>query len=77
MFCGRVEFAGGVWAGVELPGADGKNDGSVDGISYFKCPAFRGNDWVSDSLSCEYFLCSNQIITCFNFYSLRYIHTSY
>ncbi|XP_067945345.1 CAP-Gly domain-containing linker protein 4-like isoform X2 [Watersipora subatra] len=42
MFCGRVEFAGGVWAGVELPEGAGRNDGSVDGISYFRCAPLRG-----------------------------------
>jgi len=42
MFCGRTDFAGGVWAGVELGEGEGKNDGSVDGISYFKCPPSRG-----------------------------------
>lgn len=42
MFCGRVEFSGGVWAGVELSEGEGKNDGSVDGITYFRCPPLRG-----------------------------------
>ena len=34
-FCGTVEFAGGTWAGVELDEPDGKNDGTVNGITYF------------------------------------------
>ena len=38
MFCGRVEFARGVWAGVELAACEGKHDGSISGIAYFKCP---------------------------------------
>ena len=42
MFCGRVEFAGGIWVGVEVGEGEGKNDGSVDGISYFRCAPFRG-----------------------------------
>ena len=42
MFCGRVEFAGGVWAGLEVAEGEGRNDGSVDGISYFRCAPFRG-----------------------------------
>ena len=36
-FCGTTEFAGGIWAGVALDEPDGKNDGSVRGVTYFKC----------------------------------------
>ncbi len=36
-YCGSTEFAPGVWAGIELDEAAGKNDGTVAGISYFKC----------------------------------------
>uniref|UniRef100_A0A8C8FT34 CAP-Gly domain-containing protein n=1 Tax=Oncorhynchus tshawytscha TaxID=74940 RepID=A0A8C8FT34_ONCTS len=36
-FCGSTEFAGGLWAGVELDQAEGKNDGSVAGVQYFSC----------------------------------------
>lgn len=32
-YCGPVEFAGGVWVGIELDEAFGKNDGSVNGVS--------------------------------------------
>ena len=40
-FCGTVNFAGGTWAGVELDEAEGKNDGTVNGITYFNCePGF-------------------------------------
>ena len=40
-FCGPVDFAGGTWAGVELDEAEGKNDGTVNGITYFNCePGF-------------------------------------
>ncbi|MCL4126175.1 UNVERIFIED_CONTAM: hypothetical protein GTU68_020688, partial [Idotea baltica] len=36
-YWGRTEFADGVWAGVELDDASGKNDGSVAGKKYFVC----------------------------------------
>ncbi|XP_066919361.1 CAP-Gly domain-containing linker protein 4-like [Clytia hemisphaerica] len=36
-FIGRVEFAKGVWLGVELRKPYGKNDGSVEGRRYFTC----------------------------------------
>ena len=35
-FCGTTEFAIGMWGGVELDSADGKNDGVVKGIRYFR-----------------------------------------
>ncbi|KAL8625698.1 hypothetical protein ACOMHN_043973 [Nucella lapillus] len=41
-YCGPTEFAPGVWAGLELDEPVGKNDGSVGGISYFKCPDNHG-----------------------------------
>ncbi|XP_076834043.1 CAP-Gly domain-containing linker protein 4 isoform X3 [Brachyhypopomus gauderio] len=41
-FCGSTEFAGGLWAGVELQHPDGKNDGSVAGVQYFSCPMNHG-----------------------------------
>ncbi|MEE6473639.1 hypothetical protein FKM82_010116 [Ascaphus truei] len=41
-FCGPTEFALGQWAGIEMDEAEGKNDGSVGGIQYFKCPAKHG-----------------------------------
>ncbi|KAJ7991213.1 hypothetical protein DPEC_G00294990 [Dallia pectoralis] len=41
-FCGRTEFAGGLWAGVELDQAEGKNDGSVAGVQYFTCRPKHG-----------------------------------
>ncbi|KAI9497611.1 hypothetical protein BDB00DRAFT_803362 [Zychaea mexicana] len=42
-FLGDTKFKPGVWAGIELDveGA-GKNDGSVQGIRYFKCPEHTG-----------------------------------
>ncbi|XP_062324995.1 CAP-Gly domain-containing linker protein 4-like isoform X1 [Osmerus eperlanus] len=41
-FCGSTEFSGGLWAGVELDQADGKNDGSVAGVQYFTCRLKHG-----------------------------------
>uniref|UniRef100_A0AAY4AFG5 CAP-Gly domain-containing protein n=1 Tax=Denticeps clupeoides TaxID=299321 RepID=A0AAY4AFG5_9TELE len=41
-FCGGTEFAGGLWAGVELLQPEGKNDGSVAGVQYFTCPPKHG-----------------------------------
>lgn len=35
-FCGTTEFAVGLWIGVELDSPDGKNDGSINGVSYFR-----------------------------------------
>lgn len=32
----------GVWVGIELDDAKGKNDGSVQGIRYFTCPENHG-----------------------------------
>jgi hypothetical protein len=36
-FFGETKFAAGIWFGVELDAAAGKNDGSVNGDLYFKC----------------------------------------
>ncbi|XP_021359744.1 CAP-Gly domain-containing linker protein 3-like isoform X2 [Mizuhopecten yessoensis] len=41
-YCGPTEFAGGLWAGIELDEPGGKNDGSVGGISYFQCAHSQG-----------------------------------
>ncbi|XP_071144452.1 kinesin-like protein KIF13A [Mytilus edulis] len=41
-FVGPVEFAAGPWVGVELDLPEGKNDGSVNGIRYFKCRSRHG-----------------------------------
>ncbi|GFR17378.1 CAP-Gly domain-containing linker protein 2 [Trichonephila clavata] len=41
-FIGKTQFAPGVWAGVLLDEAVGKNDGSVGGVKYFSCPPLRG-----------------------------------
>lgn len=36
-FVGTTQFKEGVWAGVVLDTVDGKNNGSVNGVSYFDC----------------------------------------
>ncbi|XP_015421835.1 PREDICTED: CAP-Gly domain-containing linker protein 4 isoform X2 [Myotis davidii] len=36
-FCGTTEFASGHWAGIELDEPEGKNNGSVGRVQYFKC----------------------------------------
>ncbi|XP_071439282.1 CAP-Gly domain-containing linker protein 4-like isoform X2 [Hetaerina americana] len=41
-YCGSTEFAPGIWAGVELDDNEGKNDGSVNGVVYFKCSSNHG-----------------------------------
>ncbi|KAH9589053.1 CAP Gly-rich domain [Trypanosoma melophagium] len=41
-FVGPTAFAAGVWAGVELIGSSGRNDGSVMGRVYFRCPPGQG-----------------------------------
>lgn len=41
-FVGNVHFNQGVWCGVELPNATGKNDGCVRGVRYFACPDSHG-----------------------------------
>eukprot|EP00929_Paragymnodinium_shiwhaense_P065140 TRINITY_DN32691_c0_g1_i1.p1 TRINITY_DN32691_c0_g1~~TRINITY_DN32691_c0_g1_i1.p1 ORF type:complete len:1122 (+),score=265.26 TRINITY_DN32691_c0_g1_i1:477-3368(+) len=41
-FVGPAGFAEGIWVGVELDGAFGKNDGSVHGRHYFHCPQRHG-----------------------------------
>ncbi|XP_044146498.1 CAP-Gly domain-containing linker protein 4 isoform X2 [Bufo gargarizans] len=41
-YCGPTRFATGQWAGIEMEEADGKNDGSVGGVQYFKCSPKHG-----------------------------------
>lgn len=41
-YCGATQFASGIWAGVELEGADGKHNGTVQGVTYFRCHANQG-----------------------------------
>ena len=53
-YCGTVEFAAGVWVGVELDTADGKNDGIIQDTLYFKCSPNHGtsSSTISFVLSC-------------------------
>ncbi len=41
-FIGVTQFARGIWVGVILDTPDGKNSGSVNGISYFNCEPNHG-----------------------------------
>lgn len=41
-YCGATQFAQGIWAGVELDEPHGKNDGTLKGVVYFKCPPNHG-----------------------------------
>lgn len=41
-FIGQTQFATGEWAGVELDEPEGRNDGCVLGVRYFKCPLNYG-----------------------------------
>ncbi|KAI0207755.1 CAP-Gly domain-containing linker protein 4 [Lamellibrachia satsuma] len=41
-YIGNVDFADGIWLGVELRTPKGKNDGSVQGRRYFTCRAGHG-----------------------------------
>ncbi|RDD45439.1 CAP-Gly domain-containing linker protein 3 [Trichoplax sp. H2] len=41
-YFGRTEFADGIWAGIKLDEPIGKNDGTVDGVTYFSCKPKHG-----------------------------------
>ncbi|XP_076253369.1 toucan isoform X2 [Rhynchophorus ferrugineus] len=41
-YIGNVHFAKGVWCGIELSTAVGKNDGLVNGVRYFTCASQHG-----------------------------------
>ncbi|KAH0622633.1 hypothetical protein JD844_025105 [Phrynosoma platyrhinos] len=41
-FCGTTEFASGQWAGIELNEPEGKNNGTVAKVQYFKCAPKHG-----------------------------------
>ncbi|ODV63387.1 uncharacterized protein ASCRUDRAFT_67496 [Ascoidea rubescens DSM 1968] len=36
-FIGQTKFADGIWIGIELSNSIGKNNGSINGVSYFQC----------------------------------------
>ncbi|KAI3651478.1 hypothetical protein MP228_003650 [Amoeboaphelidium protococcarum] len=41
-YIGKTQFKAGVWVGIELESATGKNDGSVQGVRYFNCTDGHG-----------------------------------
>ncbi|KAI3636582.1 hypothetical protein MIR68_005271 [Amoeboaphelidium protococcarum] len=41
-YIGKTQFKAGVWVGIELESASGKNDGSVQGVRYFNCTDGHG-----------------------------------
>ena len=41
-FLGPTQFAKGEWAGVIMEKPEGKNDGTVQGVTYFQCPPQHG-----------------------------------
>ena len=41
-FIGKTQFAAGEWVGISLDHPDGKNNGSVQGVQYFRCPRNHG-----------------------------------
>jgi len=41
-FQGPTKFAKGRWIGIQLSVAEGKNDGTVNGVRYFSCPPDHG-----------------------------------
>lgn len=41
-YIGQVDFAEGMWLGVELRTPKGRNDGSIRGHRYFNCRANHG-----------------------------------
>jgi hypothetical protein len=41
-YFGKTKFQSGLWCGIQLPSPQGKHDGSVGGVRYFKCPPNHG-----------------------------------
>jgi len=50
-FIGATRFASGAWAGVVFPKTVGKNDGSVNGVRYFRCRPRHGAFFRPDVLT--------------------------
>ena len=57
-FVGETQFAAGEWIGLTLDNAEGKHDGSLEGVSYFSCKPLHGVfvKRVSIFLSCGHHL---------------------
>ena len=45
-YIGPTDFAPGVWVGIILDEAKGKNNGSVQGKSYFECAEKHGKNFL-------------------------------
>lgn len=52
-FIGETEFSAGIWVGVVLDSPTGKNDGTVNGVSYFTCKPKFGIFVKPDKLKCD------------------------
>ncbi|XP_021371243.1 microtubule-associated tumor suppressor 1 homolog isoform X2 [Mizuhopecten yessoensis] len=42
LYCGRTHLADGIFCGIELDESDGKHDGQVQGVRYFRCRPGHG-----------------------------------
>lgn len=42
LYCGATQFASGIWAGIELNSPEGKHNGTVENVTYFRCPDKHG-----------------------------------
>ena len=67
-FCGATRFSAGIWAGIELEEPAGKNDGSVAGVSYFKCSPKYGKSPLN-SCFCSV-LASNRFCDPYTLYAI-------
>lgn len=54
-FCGTTEFASGQWAGIELDEPEGKNNGSVGKIQYFKCAPRYGKEGPTNLMIIKFY----------------------
>lgn len=41
-FIGEVHYTRGVYCGIVVDGAGGKNNGTIKGVQYFSCPERKG-----------------------------------